>query len=309
MPRMPLQVTTATKGKLITPTGFKNYDIGMNPYVGCQFGCTYCYVRFMVKDENAGWGDFVRLRTHLIDKLPGEIAKQPFGQRLVIGTMTDPYQPIERKERLTRQTLQIIKDSNRLAKVGIFTRSPFVLDDLDLIGQLPRPRVHFTITPYDTPILKKIEPVAIPIDKRLATIRAIRDAGIRVQANISPILPIYSEPLLEETMAILAAANVDEFYIDPMQPYAEAIRAIDSSMADEPSWAAVRAIVTDKAAYTAWKNQNREMCVKLWQAQKRPDIFAIWQDHQSKLTIDMNTNAVLNRNHYGEDAGVQNGND
>ena len=76
--------TVASRGKLISKTGFKNYDICLNTYVGCQFGCTYCYVRFFIKDDNKEWGKFVRLRHHVADKLPKELPVHA-GKRMVMG--------------------------------------------------------------------------------------------------------------------------------------------------------------------------------------------------------------------------------
>jgi DNA repair photolyase len=130
-------VTVAPRTTLITKSGFSNYDLCLNPYVGCEFKCQYCYVRFFVKDSKAEWGDFVRVREHMITNLPKEllkgfvrvtdgkkkevgtdgtflrdedgkfIFKQTYknlaitDSRLVIGTMTDPYQPKEVKYRIT----------------------------------------------------------------------------------------------------------------------------------------------------------------------------------------------------------------
>lgn len=296
-----MKIEPATRAKIITPTGFKNYDVGANTYVGCQFGCTYCFVRFFVKDE-VPWGEFVRLRDFLTTKLPKEIEKLPGGQRLVIGTMTDPYQPVERKHRLTRQMLEIVAKSCKFKKVGIFTRSPFILDDLELIKSLPNPRVHFTVTPFEESVLKKIEPVAIPIEKRLEVIKKIQEAGIRLHTNISPILPIFSEPYLGGIIQTFSQIGVDEFYIDPMQPYRESIEAMNASFGEDPAWLQVRNIITNPEAYANWKAENCKLCCELWKKYDNQRTFAIWQDHQTKFTIDMRTGAELDRKHYGEDS-------
>src|SRR5271157_4654128 len=94
-------VTIARRGHIITTSTFKGYDHCLNPYVGCQFGCSYCYVRFFIKDSKKPWGEFVRTRNHIITNLSKELATIA-GRRLVLGTMTDPYQPQERRSRLTR---------------------------------------------------------------------------------------------------------------------------------------------------------------------------------------------------------------
>ena len=104
----PLNVVTASKGgDVITKTGFSGYDHCLNTYVGCEFGCKYCYVRFFVKDKEHPWGEFVRSRRHIPNKLLSAL-KKVGPTRLVLGTMTDPYQPQELKERLTRTALEHI---------------------------------------------------------------------------------------------------------------------------------------------------------------------------------------------------------
>ena len=83
MAKQELLVSVANIGAILTASKFNNYDLCINPYVGCQFGCTYCYVRWLVKDDEKEWGDFVRVRTHMADKLPRELDKGYF--RLAVG--------------------------------------------------------------------------------------------------------------------------------------------------------------------------------------------------------------------------------
>jgi DNA repair photolyase len=162
---MQLKVTKATKSALIVETGFGAYDLCINPYVGCQFGCTYCYVRFFVKDEERPWGEFVRTRDHIKTKLPFELRKLA-GKRLVIGTMTDPYQPQEQKAGLTRMILEMIANSeHKPASIGLFTRSPLVRRDLELLKKL-NVRVHLTITPFSADVLRLIEPIPVRTNAR-----------------------------------------------------------------------------------------------------------------------------------------------
>jgi len=86
---MQLNIVEARKTNLIVKSGFSGYDHCLNPYVGCQFGCRYCYVRFFIKDKNHEWGEFVRVRSYIRDRLPTDlVAVAP--TRLVLGTMTDP---------------------------------------------------------------------------------------------------------------------------------------------------------------------------------------------------------------------------
>lgn len=298
------KVTTANRGPVLTETKFKNYDLCINPYVGCQFGCKYCYVRFFVKDKEKPWGEFVRLREHIADKLPKELPKAA-GKRVVIGTMTDPYQPIEREHRLTRKVLELIDQAeNKPSKIGVFTRSPIVVEDIDLLKKMPRIRVHLTVTPYEREVLSKLEPIAISPQRRWDTVKALKDAGIRVHVNVSPVLPIWSESFTEDFAAKMKEMEVDEFYVDPMQCYGEAMVATEAAVGHLKEWADIKTIITDKKKYKEWKETYRKSWFAAWEKYKDCKTLAIWQDHMNHIWTNMSTNAPMDPELYGDDLDV-----
>jgi len=283
--------TDAKRSKLIQHTGFKAYDICLNTYVGCEFGCSYCYVRFFVKDKNHAWGEFVRIRKYLTEKLPKELPPEA-GKRLVIGTMTDPYQPAERQHRITRSALEIIKSSD-LSKVGIFTRSPIVLDDIKLIQQLPKRRVHFTVSPYPDKFLKILEPIPVSINRRFEVIKELKDAGIRVHVNIAPAIPIISDPLVEEYATRLAEIGVDEFFVDPMQAYSDSYRSLGVELSKEPEWIEVNRIMSDEELFNEWKTEYYCRWLDIWSKIGNKNTLAIWSDHENKVWVEMITGESL----------------
>ena len=290
-----MKITTATRSKLLQDTGFGAYDLCINPYVGCQFGCKYCYVRFFVKDEHEEWGNFVRTRDFLPEKLPKEL-QRVHGQRLVMGTMTDPYQPAEKEYRLTRTTLQIleqgISEGIKPKSIGIFTRSPLVLQDIDLLVKLDA-RVHVTMTPFDREILEKLEPIAIRTESRFELVSKLTQAGVRVHVSISPVLPIWSDHYVDEFVSRLVDAKPVGFTIDPMQVYGEALVAMDESCNDVPSWQMVREIVTNKKLYDAWKNDFHNLWLNAWKVYADLPILPISMDHKRKTRIDLRTNSRI----------------
>ncbi len=298
------KVTDANRGPIITESKFKNYDLCINPYVGCQFGCKYCYVRFFVKDKEKDWGEFVRVRKHITEKLPKELPKAA-GKRIVIGTMTDPYQPIERQHRLTRAVLEAIDAAKeKPSKIGIFTRSPIVTEDIDLIKKMPRIRVHYTVTPFERDILSKIEPIAISTQRRWDTIKALKSAGIRTHVNVSPVIPIISEPFTEEFAKKMAELEVDEFYVDPMQAYGEALKATKEAIGHIKEWADIEKLLTNKEQYLEWKEKYRQTWFEIWEKNKSPKTLAIWQDHIRHIMIDMSTGEEMDHDLYGDDKEV-----
>jgi DNA repair photolyase len=297
---MNIHVTKASRGKILVKSGFQGYDMCLNPYVGCQMGCSYCYVRWFIKDKKHEWGEFVRCRDHLPNKLPKELLKEAAGKRIVIGTMTDPYQPQERKKRLTRQALQLLLAlPNPPAKVGIFTKSPIVADDIGLIAQLPKGRVHYTITPMEQDAVRRIEQVAISTKRRWKTIKQLRDAGIRVHVNVSPAIPVLSDPITKEIAQRLVDYGVSEFFVDPMQAYKESYEALTIAMQGHPAWPRIDAIMSDKAKYAKWKEKFRRAWFRRWSMVGSPDALAIWCDHINKVWVDMATGKALNQDNYG----------
>ena len=285
-------ITKATRSKLITETGFGSYDLCMNPYVGCQFGCTYCYVRFFVKDPTRGWGDFVRTRDHVHDKLPKELPSLD-GRRLVIGTMTDPYQPAEKKYNLTRSTLELISESkHKPLEVGIFTRSPLVMRDVELLVKL-NARIHVTITPFEPHILRKIEPVSVRTESRFKLVEKLKAAGLKTHISISPVLPIYCEKFTVPFAKRIAKIKPGGFTIDPMQVYGQAFDATNEALADDPQWPEVTSIIRDNKEYKTWKNVYRQMWEEAWKPYKDLPILPIGMDHEQKTRFDLRTGARI----------------
>lgn len=240
MPKATLSV--AAKGTIITKSAFNGYDCCANTYVGCQFACSYCYVRALVKDKDHEWGEFVRLRLHLGEALPRQLAKGSISlgkgkrididkARLVIGTMTDPYQPAEVKHKITRTALEILTNPNtpQFQKVGIFTRSPLVTRDIDLIAKLPQARVHVTITPYPHDVMRALEPYSARTEIRWKLIKELKQAGLRVHVNVAPVMPLISEQFVDEFVQRLVELQPAEFFWDPMQPYDASFEAFKTA--------------------------------------------------------------------------------
>lgn len=336
-------VTVAVKSKVLVKSGFSGYDACINPYVGCEFGCSYCYVRWFTKDSLKPWGEFVRVREHIAEQLPKELRKGQIDitegrekvynaegdpvlgedgkqttrprhrllaipeTRLVLGTMTDPYQPKEAKFRITRKTLQILlqPDVLQFKKVGIFTRSPLVLQDLELIKQLPMARVHFTITPFPHKVMRAIEPFSPLTERRWDVVKRLKEAGLRVHANISPVMPGMSEDFIEEWVERLCKLQIDEYFVDPMQPYKESFEAFRNACqgVEGVNWAETERIMTDRDLYLDWKfafhqrwNAAREKVQHL-----APRQLPIWCDHEHDVWVNMLNGVQMNSRNYSDE--------
>jgi DNA repair photolyase len=280
-----LKVVTARRSKLLVDTGFSNYDLCFNSYVGCQFGCSYCYVRFFLKDKDSAWGDFVRVRNYVADRLPKETGKLA-GKRLVLGTMTDPYQPAERQHRITRQALEIIAAlpaAQQPSTVGIFTRSPIILDDISLLQRIPQPTVHISITPYPRQLMRQIESVPIHTDTRFKMAEKLTAAGISVKFNVAPAIPFVSDPMTEEYAQRIVQAGAVEFFVDPMQMYKESFAQLTLALRNDPIWPMVRDTMTHKLAYQTWKDAYWKDWQNAWAKYGSPKTLPIWCDHVNNV--------------------------
>lgn len=303
-----METSEANRGPIITPTGFQAYDFCLNPYVGCGHGCSYCYVRFFIKDKNHAWGDFLRLRSHLEKKIPKQLQEGILdpklervipvdGKRIVLGTMTDPYQPAEEEHYLTRRALELIAATkHKPRRVGIFTKSDLILRDLDVLRNLPDPTVHFTLSPYPKDVLAKLERDTPPLTARIEAIKKLKENKITVCANVAPMLPLISDEIAPQLIEILLQIGVRQFFADPMQMYKESTKEVDRVLADHPLWPKCKR--TTEEAYDDWKAEMKQRCTAIVERYKPTGTYTIWCDHVNKIWVDMRTGADIDQKTY-----------
>jgi DNA repair photolyase len=166
----------------------KVYPYVINPYTGCQHNCSYCYAHFMKRftGHRESWGQFVDVKVNALDLLRLEITRKKRARVWVSG-VCDPYQPLERKYKLTRQCLEILAE--HAWPVTVQTRSPLVLRDMDILQKGKDFEVGLSITTADDDIRKLFEPNAPPINERVRALDELHQAGIRTFVMIAPILP------------------------------------------------------------------------------------------------------------------------
>jgi DNA repair photolyase len=280
-----MKITDTKPGKVVVKTGFRWYDYCINGYVGCGHGCRYCYVQFLVKDE-LPWGDFLRVRAHIEKQLIKEL-KVLNGKRVVIGTVTDPYQPAEAQYNITSTILRLLAQSGAI-KVGVYTKSPLVARDMDLLLMCQNPNLHMTITPISEHLREKIEPGGTrPNMERFAVVKQFKAAGFKVRLNVAPLIPAMSAGLLEPIIKEIVACRVDQFYVDPMQPYKQAVASMEALNLGDV-WVQAKDIMTDRSKYAAWKAEQREAWMTAWKKLGDSRIIAIWSDHENKVSEDLN---------------------
>ncbi|HET6460465.1 MAG TPA: radical SAM protein [Syntrophales bacterium] len=164
------------------------YDYALNPYVGCQHDCVYCYARFMKRftGHREKWGEFVDVKINAPELLVSEVKKKRIG-RVWISGVCDPYQPLEKQYLVTKRCLEILTKNGWPFTVQ--TKSSLVLRDIEILKRTDNVEVGFTITTMDERIRKIFEPGASPSGKRIEALARLHDEGIRTFAMVAPILP------------------------------------------------------------------------------------------------------------------------
>lgn len=187
----------------------KIYTYVINPYVGCEHACSYCYARFMKRfsGHKEPWGEFVDVKINAADLLQVEIIKKKPAKVWISG-VCDPYQPLESKYQLTRKCLEILVDNNW--PVVIQTRSPLVLRDIDILRRSGNVEAGFSIPTADDKFRQIFEPHAPAISERINALDELHKAGIRTYAMIAPILPG------TKNLVDALAGKVDYIIIDRM---------------------------------------------------------------------------------------------
>jgi DNA repair photolyase len=184
----------------------------INPYRGCYHQCRFCYARrthtYLEEDGVNNWGAKIYVKVNAPAVIRTELAKRGWKRETVaIGTVTDPYQPLEGRYRVTRGILKALRDYQSPA--SLITRSPLVVRDIDVLQGLARvasASVSISVATLDEKIAREIEPTVAPPRQRLRAVRMLADAGIHVNVALAPVLPHLTDTP-ENIEAVVRAAR------------------------------------------------------------------------------------------------------
>ncbi|MBS0571420.1 MAG: PA0069 family radical SAM protein [Proteobacteria bacterium] len=182
------------------------FEQSINPYRGCEHGCVYCYARPSHGYLNLSAGlDFetkLFAKANAVEVLRAEWAKPGYHVRPInLGANTDPYQPIERRYRITRQLLEAMLEHRH--PVSIVTKNALVERDLDLLAPLAQQNlvyVFVSVTSLDNQLASKLEPRASAPHRRIAAIKALSNAGVPCGVLVAPIIPMLTDRWMEQIL-------------------------------------------------------------------------------------------------------------
>lgn len=194
------------------------FDYSVNPYRGCEHGCSYCYARPTHSYLGLSPGlDFERViiaKRGLADQLRRELARPAYRpSMIVLGSATDCYQPQERELKITRSLIEVLRDARH--PFSIITKASGVERDLDLIAPMAAQglaAVYLTITTLDAELARRLEPRAASPLRRLRTIRTLTEAGVPVGVSVAPQIPFINEDMERVLQAAAEAGAKSAFY-------------------------------------------------------------------------------------------------
>jgi DNA repair photolyase len=205
----------------MTKSGIPSLDYAINPYLGCEHGCVYCYATFMARfrDIKDPWGSFVGYKEKAPEVIGREVGRRQPGVA-TFGTVCDAYQPLEKELKLTRACLESFIGAEGF-DVGILTKSDLVLRDIDILEELESVEVGFSITTLDPRVAALAEPGASPPARRLSAMSELARHGIPVWGFFGPVLPTLSdsEDDAREILCAIERAGADRVLVDSMNLY------------------------------------------------------------------------------------------
>jgi len=184
---------------IVTKSNIPSIDFVINPYIGCQHGCIYCYAEFMIRftgHKGDKWGQFLDVKTFNLN----QIKPQKYdGKRILLSSVTDPYIPLEKKYQNTRKILEKLVGTN--AEISILTKSKLVVKDIDLFKKFKNIKVGISINTLNDDFARIIERAASKPTERLEAIKKISEAGIQTYTFISPFFPEITDfkAIIEQT--------------------------------------------------------------------------------------------------------------
>jgi len=219
-----MKITEIKVKSILIKSGLPDADWVVNPYVGCVFGCKYCYAAFIGrwKHSSEEWGSFVDIKINAPEILQKELTNlekknksKNFGS-IFFSSVTDPYQCAEEKHQITRQCLAVLADFSYEGEISILTKSPLVCRDVDILKRIRNANIGLTIASPDDAVSRFLEGAAPPVSLRMDALKELHFAGIPTYAFVGPLLPYFTARTdkLEKIFIKLKECGVAEAYIE-----------------------------------------------------------------------------------------------
>ena len=190
-----------------------SFDRSINPYRGCEHGCIYCFARpthaYLGLSPGADFESRLFAKPNAAELLAKELSAPGYVPRTIaMGTNTDPYQPLEKKMRITRSILEVLREFRH--PVAIVTKSPLILRDLDILSDMAAnglAKAALSVTTLDRKLARMMEPRAGTPSRRLQAIASLAEAGVRTGVMFAPAIPALNDHEMESVFTAAAEAG------------------------------------------------------------------------------------------------------
>ncbi len=222
-----MEVKEIIAKSIMNKSNLPSVDFAINPYVGCEFGCAYCYASFMcrfVDKKIADWGNFVHVKINAVELLEKKLQRfKSWNSSIFFSSVTDPYQGVEVKYKLTQKLLQTLSQQFYPGKISILTKSSLVIRDIELFKTFRNIEVGLIITSTDDEISRFLEFRASNVSSRLNALKKLNDAGLKTYAFIGPLLPHFNlfPEKLDDLFKAIRETGTQEIFVEHlnMKPY------------------------------------------------------------------------------------------
>jgi len=262
-----LAVNKCNKKQILQPCGLKNYNYQIDPYIGCEHLCYYCYV---LNQAETDWTKEIRIYENIQSSLKIELENIP-PQKFYMGYYSDPYQPAEAEYHQTRKVLGLLLENGFSA--GILTKSDLVIRDIDLLTEMKDASVSVSVAFNNNEVRQQFEASTKDTEVRIEALKILKESGIKTSALLCPVIPFITDvkPLIEM-----------------LAPYTETIWIYALSILDrsELSWQNVQRILQEN--YPKYKKEIESVVFTrnhpYW-LELREDLNKIKNENQLNLNI------------------------
>ena len=193
-----MKVSKCSHRPILVPCSLENLDFQVDPYIGCEHYCYYCYV---LQKAETDWAEEILIHNDITGQLREELEKIP-PQKIYMGYNTDPYQPCESEYRQTRNVLKLFLEKGFSA--SILTKSDLVVRDIDLLKEMKDASVSASVAFNDNDTRRHFEANTIDTEDRIEALYTLKEAGIKTSALICPVISYITDvtPLIDSLISL-----------------------------------------------------------------------------------------------------------
>ena len=264
-----MKIEPCVKRPVLNPCTLEGRNFQVDPYIGCEHYCYYCYA---LNQAETDWRQNILIHRDLSSRLESELAGIP-PQIVYMGWQTDPYQPCEAEYRQTRQVLELLLDKGFSA--SILTKSDLVVRDMDLLQQMNEPSISVSVAFNDDRTRRLFEANTVANEKRIEAIRQLKAAGIRTGALLCPVIPYITD-----------AVNL----IDLLGPYTDVIWIYGLSIIDrsDHNWLNVHKVLSREFPELLEQIESAIFCKEhVYWARLRNELVTLKNERQLNLNIHL----------------------